>query len=154
MRLNEIYAKYKTDIEFMCIYISEAHPDDGWRVQANLDENIIYKQPTTDGERTEVAAVCQLAMDLKMPYYVDGIDNDVEEKYKSLPMRLNLIGTDGEVAYAGDRDRSVSTWTHGSKPSRNSPKGEYRRSRVNGRGRSQPAPLCLGEIGYHCCEAS
>ena len=113
VRLNEIFAKYKDDIAFMCIYISEAHPDDGWRVQANLDEKIIYKQPTTDDERTEVAAVCQIAMDLKMPYYVDGIDNDVEEKYKSLPMRLYLIGADGKVAFTGDRGPfgfNMDTW--------------------------------------------
>ena len=113
VRLNEIFAKYKDDVEFMCIYIREAHSDDGWRVQSNLDENIIYNEPTSDDERTEVAAACQIAMDLEMPYYIDGIDNGVEEKYLSLPMRLYLVGADGKIAYTGDRGPfgfNMDTW--------------------------------------------
>ena len=82
-------------------------------MQANLDEKIIYRQPTTNGERTEVAAACQIGMDLKMPYYIDGIDNGVEEKYLSLPMRLYLVGADGKIAYTGDRGPfgfNMDTW--------------------------------------------
>ena len=97
-RLNGIYTQYKDQFQFQSIYIREAHADDGWRVQVNIDENIIYKAPTTDDERTEVSAACQIGMNLKMPYYSIGIDNAVEEKYLSLPMRLYLIGADGKIA--------------------------------------------------------
>ncbi len=34
---------------------------------------------------------------------IDSIDNDVEEKYISLPMRLYLVGADGRIVYTGDR---------------------------------------------------
>ena len=34
---------------------------------------------------------------------IDSIDNDAEEKYLSLPMRLYLIGREGWIAYSGDR---------------------------------------------------
>lgn len=34
---------------------------------------------------------------------IDSIDNDVEEKYISLPMRLFLVGADGRIVYTGDR---------------------------------------------------
>ena len=101
MRLNELYSIYKDDVQFFDIYIREAHPDDGWRAGANLKEKIYYDEPTTDDERTEVAAVCQTAMDIQMPMLIDSIDNDVEKKYISMPMRLFLIDADGKIAYAG-----------------------------------------------------
>lgn len=81
----------------------EAHPDDGWRVPENLEAGIHFKEPTTDEERTEVAHACQLALDLRLPMLVDGIDNTVEEHYKAMPMRLYLIDRDGVIAYTGDR---------------------------------------------------
>jgi hypothetical protein len=88
VRLNEIYAKYKDSVAFFVIYTREAHPDDGWRVPDNLEANIHYKEPRSDAERAEVAAVCQVKLDLKMPMLIDTIANDAEEKYVSLPMRL------------------------------------------------------------------
>lgn len=103
MRLNELYDTYKDQVRIYVIYTREAHPDDGWRVTENLEANIHYDEPTTDDERTEVASVCQVGMELRMPMLIDGIDNDVEEKYKSLPMRLFLIGADGKIVYTGDR---------------------------------------------------
>ncbi len=102
MRLNEIYNAYKDQVEFRIVYISEAHPDDGWRAPANLRDAIFYNEPTTDDERTVVASVSQIRLDLKMPMLVDGIDNDVEGKYVSTPMRLYLVDAEGKVAYTGD----------------------------------------------------
>lgn len=103
MRLNEIYAAYRDSVAFFVIYTREAHPDDGWRVPENIEAGIHYKEPRTDAERTAVASVCQARLDLHMPMLIDTIDNDVEEKYVSLPMRLYLIGRDGTIAYTGDR---------------------------------------------------
>lgn len=103
MRLNEIYAAYRDSVAFFVIYTREAHPDDGWRVPENIEAGIHYKEPRTDAERTAVASVCQARLDLHMPMLIDTIDNGVEEKYVSLPMRLYLIGRDGTIAYTGDR---------------------------------------------------
>jgi len=103
VRLNDIHAKYNDKVRFLLIYIREAHPDDGWRVPENLNRKIRYREPTTDTERTAVATVCQIDLGLQMPMLIDSIDNDVEGKYVSLPMRLYLIDRDGKIAYAGDR---------------------------------------------------
>lgn len=102
MRLNEIYRTYKDEVEFLAIYIREAHPDDGWRVEDNLKADIRIKEPVTDDERAEVAEICQIGMDLQMPMLIDSIDNDVEEKYIAIPMRLFLIARDGKIAYTGN----------------------------------------------------
>lgn len=103
MRLNEIYGKYRDQVRFFVIYIREAHPDDGWRVPENLRQNIHFREPRSDGERKAVATLCQINLDLEMPMLVDAIDNQVEESYISLPMRLYLIGRDGRIVYTGDR---------------------------------------------------
>ncbi len=101
MRLNEIYDRYKDEVRFLSIYIREAHADDGWRSPKNLQEGIVYKEPTTDDERTEVASVCQHMLDLKMPMLIDDIGNTVEEQYIAIPMRLFLIDAGGKLAYVG-----------------------------------------------------
>ncbi|NND49024.1 MAG: deiodinase [Rhizobiales bacterium] len=103
MRLNEIYQTYNNHIAIYVIYIREAHADNGWRVPENLEHNIHFDEPTTDDERTEVASVCQIGLDLKIPMLIDSIDNDVDDKYIGLPMRLFLIDRQGKIAYAGDR---------------------------------------------------
>lgn len=103
MRLNEIYDEYKSRVRFYVVYIREAHPDDGWRVPENLKKSIHYDEPTTDEERTEVASVCQINLDLRIPMLIDSIGNDVEEKYVGLPMRLFLVDREGRIAYAGNR---------------------------------------------------
>ena len=103
MRLNELYAKYKDQVQFYIVYIREAHPAQGWQVPNNLIEDIIYDEPATDEERTEVASACQINLGLDMPMLVDRIDNDVEKKYVGLPMRQFLIDGDGKIVYAGKK---------------------------------------------------
>ena len=103
MRLNELYAKYKDQVQFYIVYIREAHPARGWQVPNNLIEDILYDEPSTDDERTEVATACQIGLDLHMPMLVDGIDNDIDEKYVGLPMRLFLVDGEGKIAYAGEK---------------------------------------------------
>lgn len=103
MRLNELYAKYKDRMHFYMVYIREAHPHDGWRVPNNLIEGINYYEPTTIEERAEVANACQLHLDIHMPMLVDGIDNDVDNKYVGLPMRMFLIDAQGQIAFAGKK---------------------------------------------------
>ena len=103
MRLNELYARYKDQVQFYIVYIREAHPARGWQGPNNLIEDILYDEPSTDDERTEVATACQIGLDLHMPMLVDGIDNDIDEKYVGLPMRLFLVDGEGKIAYAGEK---------------------------------------------------
>lgn len=101
MRLNELYAKYKDQVQFYIIYIREAHPQNGWQVPNNLLDDILFDEPTTDAERTEAAASCQIAMDLHMPMLLDSIENDIDKNYVGLPMRQFLIDAEGKIVYHG-----------------------------------------------------
>ena len=101
MRLNEIYDTYKADIEFFLIYIREAHPSDGWQTPQNLYDDVIYETPESDDARAEIAGVCQISQDIRLPMLLDGIDNDIESKYISAPIRLFAIDPDGRITFNG-----------------------------------------------------
>jgi len=70
-------------------------------VEANERDGIFFAQPTSHDERTEVARVCSLKLELSIPTLVDDMDNSTDLKYYALPDRLYLIGRDGRVAYRG-----------------------------------------------------
>ncbi len=101
MRLNEIHETYKNDVEFLLIYIHEAHPSDGWQTPQNLYDAVIYQTPNDDDERAEIANACQIGLDLVMPMLVDGIDNAVEEAYVSEPIRMYMIDREGILTFNG-----------------------------------------------------
>ena len=106
MRINEIYNAYKRDVDFYCVYVKEAHPEDnvgGYQTKSNIDDNVIVSQPTNIEERAEVAQVCMLRMNLEMPMLLDDMDDTAEKAYVAYPDRLYLIGTDGRVVYRSER---------------------------------------------------
>ena len=85
-------------MQFLVVYIREAHPDDGWRLKpTGIDD------PRTIEERREVAGMCEVAMQYGIRTYVDGMDDAVMIAYAAWPERLYLIGEDGQIVYAGGR---------------------------------------------------
>ena len=85
------------------MYVREAHPTDGWRMESNDEAGIAIAQPTNDKERTAVAARCCQSLNMTMPLVVDSIDDRVGNLYSGMPDRLYLIGKDGRVLYKGGR---------------------------------------------------
>ena len=83
------------------IYIREAHPTDEWLVESNEQDNVLYAQPTTLAERTDVASACALRLDLTVPILIDDLENSTDQQYYALPDRLYLIGRDGRIVYRG-----------------------------------------------------
>jgi hypothetical protein len=99
VRLNEIAGKYRQQVDFYCIYIQEAHPQNGWQVEANIEQDILYDQPETIEAREEIAQVCALRLSFTMPMLLDDMTNQVDRLYNALPERLYLIGADGRVVF-------------------------------------------------------
>jgi type I thyroxine 5'-deiodinase len=81
------------------VYIQEAHPDDGWQVLMNLEQQIRYPQPKTIEERTDVAQACVLRLNFKMPMLLDEMSNQVDLAYAALPERLYVISRDGRIGW-------------------------------------------------------
>lgn len=85
-------------IQFLMVYIREAHPDDGWS-----GKPVGIHDPKTIEERRALAETCEVAMQYGIQTYVDELDDGVMTEYAAWPERLYLIGEDGRVAYAGER---------------------------------------------------
>ncbi len=100
-RLDEIAQELEDKIELVFIYIKEAHPDDEWQMNSNLEDGVVYKQPTSDAERLEMAQAFVSEMDIEAPTLVDDIRNTANACYAAWPERLYVIDTEGRITYKG-----------------------------------------------------
>jgi len=100
--LQELWEQNRDKVEFVVVYIREAHPEDGWVVNMNREQDIRYMDPTTNDERYEVAAACALRLKIRMPVVVDAVDDNIASAYGALPDRLYLVGRGGKIAFQGD----------------------------------------------------
>ena len=113
MRLNAIYERHKDAMDFYCVYIQEAHPDNGWQVAMNLDDGAIYDQPETLEERESMAQVCAVRLDMRMPMLLDDMNNRIATLYAALPERLYVLDSDGIVRFrtvVGSPGFDVGAW--------------------------------------------
>ncbi len=111
MSLRDLYERYHDQVQFILVYIREAHPVDGWwlgrgvlglllRLVKTRAATDVY-DPETIEERRQVAARCEAEVKYGIPTLVDDIDDSVNRAYAAIPTRLYLLGEDGRVAYAG-----------------------------------------------------
>ncbi|MBI3042283.1 MAG: hypothetical protein HYY78_05605 [Betaproteobacteria bacterium] len=113
MRLNEIYEEFRNRVQFYCVYIQEAHPTDGRQSARNLVDNVLYEQPKSLEGREEIAQVCVLRLNLRMPMLLDNMSNEVDRLYAALPDRLYLLDENGVVVYrtiVGSPGFDVEAW--------------------------------------------
>jgi hypothetical protein len=88
-------------VQFLVIYIREAHPTDGWQMPVPGQRK--FADPKTIEERRAVAGQCESAVLHGIPTLVDEMDDAVMTAYAAWPDRLYLVGLDGQVVYAGGR---------------------------------------------------
>jgi hypothetical protein len=98
-----LHARYKDRVEFLAVYVREAHPTDGWRMASNDNAGIVIAQPSSFTDRAGVAKKCCSALEITMPLVVDGLDDRVGSAYSGMPDRLYVIDRAGKVAYKGGR---------------------------------------------------
>ena len=101
--LEKLYARYKDRATFLAVYVREAHPTDGWRMEINDVLGVSIRQPTTYAERVGVAQVCAKNLGLSFPVLVDTLDDAVNNQYCGVPSRLYLIDSERRVAYKSGR---------------------------------------------------
>ena len=111
MRLQDLYERYHDQVEFLVVYIREAHPVDGWwlgqgipglflKLSGSKAATDVY-DPKTMRERQAVAGRCAAALEYGIRTVVDEMDDSVNKAYAAAPTRLYLVGLDGRVEYAG-----------------------------------------------------
>lgn len=96
MSLRDLYRDYNDSVQFLLVYIHEAHAVDGWYMGGHDIRN-----HQSIEERREVAGQCELALQYGIKTYVDEMDDAVMCAYAALPDRLFLVGLDGRIVFAG-----------------------------------------------------
>ena len=91
--------RYQGRVEFLVVYIQEAHPTDGWQIDINVSEGVEFAQPTTHDEREHVAEACSIDLKLDITTVIDDLENSTDSAYSALPDRLYLVGRDGSIVY-------------------------------------------------------
>jgi len=86
-------------VDFYAVYILEAHPTDVWQMQSNVRDSVLFRSPTNEAERSNVATACWRKLGIKFPALLDGFDNRVEAAYTGWPDRLYLVDRGGRVVY-------------------------------------------------------
>lgn len=100
--LHDLYDRYRDAVAFVVVYVREAHPEGGWVVTQNRDEDIRVDDPTTDDEREALATACALRLAIRMPVVIDPIDDRVCSAYGGYPDRLALVGRGGSLRYLAE----------------------------------------------------
>ena len=99
--MTRIYHRFRDDVEFFVVYVQEAHPTDGWQVESNVQEGVLFCQHRSSAEREAVAQSCSIDLQIGLPVIIEDMDNAVDEAYGAAPERLYLVDVDGRVAYHG-----------------------------------------------------
>jgi hypothetical protein len=97
--LHDLWERYRDRVAFVVVYVREAHPEDGWVVTQNREDDIEIHDPTTDDERADAATACALRLAIRMPVVIDAIDDAVCRAYGGYPDRLALVGAGGVLRY-------------------------------------------------------
>ncbi|WAR12829.1 LOW QUALITY PROTEIN: IOD1-like protein [Mya arenaria] len=100
-QFNQLVDDFAHEIDFVTIYIKEAHPLNGW----NLIGNKHYiRQHETIQDRIKAAKLlsdsgCPLYVDtIRCPLYVDTMDNDAQIAFSSFPESLFVLEK-GKIAF-------------------------------------------------------
>jgi len=113
-RFNDIYSELGDELAFLLVYISEAHPEDGWQVGINHTQGVVYDQPEFSSARAAIAADCMVSAKVRIPVAIDNMENSIGEAYSASPERLYLIDGDGVVRHRSDmgpfRMEAVEAW--------------------------------------------
>ena len=86
--INELYDRFRgDDIEFLFVYVREAHPGE------------IIPAHGSMREKTEAARLLRDEEDMQMPILVDDLRGSIHRKYSRLPNPSFLVDKSGRVAF-------------------------------------------------------
>jgi iodothyronine deiodinase-like protein len=97
--LNKLYDQYRDKIEFLVVYITEAHPSDVWQMESNIKDKVVFASPRSEDERASVAGTCVRKLGIKIPALLDEFGNTTEAGYTAWPDRLYLVDRSGRITY-------------------------------------------------------
>jgi hypothetical protein len=97
-----MHRQYGKDADFLTIYIKEAHPEDEWQMDSNVEQGVCYKQPTTTEQRLAIARDFSERFDYPIPLLVDPIENVANAVYAGWPERIYILDEAQKIVYKGE----------------------------------------------------
>jgi len=97
----QIYEDYKSHVDFLTVYIREAHPTDEWQMKSNVKDDVCYAQPKTLEQRVAIANDFAKRFKYPLPFGVDDMSNAANDAYAAWPERIYIINESGHIAYRG-----------------------------------------------------
>jgi hypothetical protein len=99
----QLYNDYKDHVDFLTIYIREAHPTDEWQMKANRKEkdNVCYAQPKKIEDRVAIANDFTRRFKFPVPFGIDEMTNGATDAYAAWPERLYVLDANGRISYKG-----------------------------------------------------
>jgi len=96
--MERLYASYNGHVEFLIVYIREAHPE----MLKEGHKTGVVGRPDNIDERLILATECVSQYKFTIPMVIDGMDGKVNSDYQAAPVRVTITDIDGKVAfYAG-----------------------------------------------------
>jgi hypothetical protein len=96
-----MYGHYGDRVNFVTVYIKEAHPLDEWQMDSNEKENVCYPQPRTTAQRVAIANDFVKRFHYEIPLVVDPIENPANAAYAGWPERFYVVDERGVIVYKG-----------------------------------------------------
>lgn len=113
-RYNAIHDELAARVQFLGIYVREAHPVDGWHLTVNDTPETRIAQPRTFEARARVAATAMNSACIRYPLLIDNLDDAVMTRYAGMPERLYALDADGVVRHRSEPgpfdDEDVQQW--------------------------------------------
>jgi hypothetical protein len=102
-RMRQLIASHDAAIQFIFVYVLEAHPTDGWKTPSNTAADIMYSQPVNMDERAKVANDWRSAYGFESPIVLDWPDNRINDDYDGSPERLYVLDSEGVVTFKSEQ---------------------------------------------------
>jgi len=113
-RIGEILTLMKKwrhkNVEFLTVYIAEAHTEDGWKLdnqyindaEYTSEDDFHFSYAKNKNERKRMAEWLIVKKDFDMPLVLDSMEDGLLNAYNSWPIRLYIIH-ESKVIYCGDQ---------------------------------------------------
>ena len=101
--VENVQQRFGDQANYLMVYVREAHPEDGWKMESNTRAKVAVKQPTTLAERIVVCEQFRERLKPTIPVVVDQVPDLVGHLYSGMPARMYVIDTNGKVAYKSGR---------------------------------------------------
>jgi Iodothyronine deiodinase len=88
-------------VDFLTVYVREAHPTDEWQMKSNVKDDVCYAQPKTLEQRLAIANDFTKRFKFTLPFGIDDMSNAADTAYSAWPERLYVIDESGHIAYRG-----------------------------------------------------